>query len=224
MQVVEVRKAFWKIAWKYREEYPNALRMDNLPNHEKRITAKFCDLIRGRFPLIFIDYTTTDRNNLACHARRGYEGGFETFDPRNQSIQLNGRVSDHELELIKYLNNLTLHQRVADMIAEGRKDPDYRSDEHADFQRFNYMFAHVILHELAHMFITYIGKGDVETPEAMTANVSGDSKYARSEAGHSLEVFLYGGAMTFWRPENNKSEEVCSELSLGPMSAVLHVS
>ena len=71
-----------------------------------------------------------------------------------------------------------------------------------DCRNYLFMFANILLHELAHVFITYLGKGVVNTPKLIgvlvypgdtTSRVAIDGK----EAGRCLEHLTFGGRMEF---------------------------
>ncbi len=81
------------------------------------------------------------------------------------------------------------------------------------FRVFLFMTAHVLLHELGHVLITYLTKGDEEmtppTIHALSDNVPG----SHGEAGRALECLIYGGTVHYFHePESGTPD---GEVRLG---------
>ncbi|CAF9939239.1 hypothetical protein IMSHALPRED_001266 [Imshaugia aleurites] len=93
------------------------------------------------------------------------------FQPYNQSINLNG-------------------SRVRDMVA---------ADGQKCFRTFLFIFANTFLHEIAHIFVTYLDKGRSNTPPRIRAEVGGYSREDMGEAGRHLETTLFGGTLEYYR-------------------------
>lgn len=53
----------------------------------------FIEKILKRFPLVFVDDSRTNPNQIASHHRRAWADDHNGFDTRNQAIKLNGPVS-----------------------------------------------------------------------------------------------------------------------------------
>ena len=66
------------------------------------------------------------------------------------------------------------------------------------FRTFVFMFAHVILHELGHMLVTFLTRGEAVTPPRIKAEVTGYSNKYRGEAGRNLELILFGGNLEYY--------------------------
>ena len=66
------------------------------------------------------------------------------------------------------------------------------------FRTFVFMFAHVFLHELGHMLVTFLTKGEAATPPRIRAQVSGYSDEYKGEAGRNLELILFGGNLEYY--------------------------
>ena len=66
------------------------------------------------------------------------------------------------------------------------------------FQTFVFMFAHVFLHELGHMLVTFLTRGEAVTPPRIRAQVSGYSDKYKGEAGRNLELILFGGSLEYY--------------------------
>ena len=86
-------------------------------------------------------------------------------------------------------------------------------DEH-QFRIFLFMIAHVVLHEITHLFITYVTQGREPTPPRVNAQAVlgyGDVLQDEGEAGLALEVELFGGTINYFRdPVRGSSEgQVC---------------
>ena len=75
-------------------------------------------------------------------------------------------------------------------------DPLDTNKQH--FQAFVFMFAHVLLHELGHMLVTFLTRGEAVTPPRIRAQVSGYSGKYKGEAGRNLELILFGGNLEYY--------------------------
>ncbi len=100
------------------------------------------------------------------------------------------------------LRKLTLSQIVQRMCiagieAEASEDPD--SESHKRFRAFLYLIMRVCIHELGHIFITFLTSGLSNTPPEMFPRVKGQSKPKDGkpgEAGSYLEVLIFDGDLT----------------------------
>ena len=75
-------------------------------------------------------------------------------------------------------------------------DPLDINNQH--FRTFVFMFAHVFLHELGHMLVTFLTRGEAATPSRIRAQVSGYSDKYKGEAGRNLELILFGGNLEYY--------------------------
>ena len=88
----KVLVAFDKIADRY--FYQNGERRWFGGPHGKttdKITYTFVSKIIQAFPLVFVDYTLNNPDSKGFHTRRPFGGDFE---PRHQSISINGKVDE----------------------------------------------------------------------------------------------------------------------------------
>ena len=67
------------------------------------------------------------------------------------------------------------------------------------FRTFLFIFANRFLHEIAHIFVTYLDKGRSNTPPRIRAEVGGYSREDMGEAGRYLETTLFGGTLEYYR-------------------------
>ncbi len=92
------------------------------------------------------------------------------------------------------------------------KHPDHADTR--DFHRFIFMFTNVILHEISHVFITFLSKGapDTDTPIHMNAPVHGQVVEPVGEAGRWLEKNLFQGTIHYFCDPKNRTlaHQVCS--------------
>ena len=117
-------------------------------------------------------------------------------------------------------------QRIRDMVAaliraEQTNDPnDY---EHRRFRIFNFIFANTFLHEIAHVFVTFLTKGRTGTPRRLRAEVTGYSGEDRGEAGRHLETIIFGGTLEYYRDHADDDSQVQSYYRslLNPTAAFL---
>ena len=217
----EVAVAFAKIATEYSKAHPNSWYMeDSKPGvqHMVRITRDFIESIIDKFPNVFVDYSMKTPNFLGCHCRREWVD----WNPRNQSIQINGMVRGQVTRSCKRLRELTKFKRTRHMVEaqarranKGPNDPDTR-----DFWHFVFMFTNTILHEISHVYITFLSKGarDADTPIHMNAPVLAQAEESVGEAGRWLERKLFQGTIHYYRdPDPGKetlAHQVCSKWSL----------
>lgn len=68
------------------------------------------------------------------------------------------------------------------------------------------------MHEIGHMFVTFLGRGKTLTPPRMYAPVAGSSQGTRGEAGQFLEYLIFGGHVTVLRNPAEGKGQVCSYL------------
>ena len=80
--------------------------------------------------------------------------------------------------------------------AEQTNDP--RDINNQRFRSFVFMIAHVFLHELSHMLVTFLTRGEAGTPPRIRAQLSGYSDKDRGEAGRNLELILFGGNQEYY--------------------------
>ena len=78
------------------------------------------------------------------------------------------------------------------------------------FRSFVFMFAHVILHELGHMLVTFLSRGEAVTPPRIKAEVSGYSNRYRGEAGRNLELILFGGNLEYYFGDADDASQASS--------------
>lgn len=88
----KVLDAFDLIAFRY--SYQNVgIPCNEGPNRKKldKVTSTFMSCIIRTFPLVFVDYTLNNPDSKGFHIRRPWDGDFE---PRHQSISINGKVDE----------------------------------------------------------------------------------------------------------------------------------
>lgn len=70
------------------------------------------------------------------------------------------------------------------------------------YREFLFMTAHTLLHELAHVFITYLNKGREATPPNINA-LSESVLEREGEAGRFLENQIFGGTLHYFHDPIN---------------------
>ena len=69
-----------------------------------------------------------------------------------------------------------------------------------DYKGFQFLFAISILHELAHVFITYLTEGKKHTPRKQKVyDKTADGPNTQGESGCMLEQLVFGGLITNFR-------------------------
>ena len=103
--------------------------------------------------------------------------------------------------------------------AKQAKEDFEREHHETDFERehhetFLFKHARVLLHELGHMFITYLSRGRERdsTPPTMNAPTHFEPSMERGEAGRKLEGLVFGGTLDFFTYAVGETREdaVCS--------------
>lgn len=82
------------------------------------------------------------------------------------------------------------------------------------FQAHLFMIINTLVHEIGHVFITYLTEGREETTppniNALAQDVPGDN----GEAGLALECLIFGGTINYFRDPigGNSDDQVCSQV------------
>lgn len=95
---------------------------------------------------------------------------------------------------------------IAGKRAEGFEDPN--SDEAKQFRVFLFALAKTFVHELAHVFVTFLGRGKTDTPPDVHILLDATT----GEAGWYLEKLIFGGVISVYRNDAEYKEQVCSNL------------
>ena len=69
------------------------------------------------------------------------------------------------------------------------------------FRAFLFLTANLLLHEIGHVFVTYLTKGQELTPpriNALTRDVTGSN----GEAGRALEYLIFDGTINYFKEPN----------------------
>ena len=119
------------------------------------------------------------------------------------------RLVGHELPK---LSKLTIIQRVRHMCVAGTRaesSNDRDSHEQKRYRSFLFQFATLFMHELGHMFVTFLGLGEKGTPPPMKGDLRGTGK----EAGAHLETIIFGGVLfPMYNPDEGEDQhhQACS--------------
>lgn len=83
-----------------------------------------------------------------------------------------------------------------------------------DYRNFLFTFASSILHEIGHVFFTYLLKGVGDTPSKIRAHLIGKEHDTEGECGRSLEQLVFGGVVSYWRDPitGNSRGDVCPDI------------
>ena len=87
-------------------------------------------------------------------------------------------------------------------MAAASTGPD--SAESQRYRRFVFFTATVLVHEVGHIFVTYLNQGKFATPPKVSGNM-----YESSEAGGHLECILFGGRVVGLRNRGEDGQQVC---------------
>lgn len=94
--------------------------------------------------------------------------------------------------------------------------PAERKKHHENYQAFLFLYANSLLHEIGHLFITYLSRGQqsCHTPTNMKVPTIFDKHPEIGEAGRKLEALVFGGTMEYMvDPDKNFDwYDVCSHI------------
>ena len=82
------------------------------------------------------------------------------------------------------------------------------SDENRQqlFRNLLFMTTHTLFHEICHVFVTYLTKGEGETPPQIndpTVRVDGNG----GEAGRNIEYLVFGGTMNWFHEPDSEARD-----------------
>ncbi|KAJ6443841.1 hypothetical protein O9K51_02228 [Purpureocillium lavendulum] len=164
----------------------------------------FLSAVRARCPALVVGSSKlVSPDQLAATDRMPWwTGSFAAFNPKAAGV-------------------ITFNEsRVDDMVAVFKAYADAPARSSAAKQLgqrwrgFLFVFACATLHELAHLFLGYLSKGErPDTPDDITHLTYGDGRDARGnripggESGRWVENNLYGGAVEFYADEKQGSSQ-----------------
>ncbi len=94
LKMPAVKDAFEQFAKVYLQQIKSKLKEGSLEeNFNEEIAEEFLDAVSERFPLVFVDHSLENPDDMGYHARRRMDPNQEEFDTHNQAIVLNGVVS-----------------------------------------------------------------------------------------------------------------------------------
>ena len=101
----------------------------------------------------------------------------------------------------------------AGVAAESSAEKD--STEQLRFRRFLFIYTTVIMHELTHLFVTFLCWGQVNTPPHLRSEVGTGSSDKKGESGHAFAELLFNGEITVTREETEDENQVSIWLPIG---------
>ena len=107
--------------------------------------------------------------------------------------------------------------------AEASEDPQSR--EHQIYRKYMFHASITILHELAHVFVSWYHNGEVDTPPDIYGYLEPKDK-SMGESGHFLETEVFGGEMMIYRDPDEGDIQVNSYSLNFPkvlMSNLIHI-
>ena len=90
--------------------------------------------------------------------------------------------------------------------AESSKDPN--SKEHKEFQVYLFSINKSCMHELAYIFVIFLGQGNSNTPPDLIAYHLNEPKRSSGEAGRFLEKEIFGGLIIILRNHAEGEDQV----------------
>lgn len=92
--------------------------------------------------------------------------------------------------------------------AASRAKTEKTANNILQYHRFVFLYSNTILHELAHVFITYLGRGRSHTPDEINeGKTKGYLHGAKEEAGGRLEKLVFGGLVSPYRKAIVETED-----------------
>lgn len=158
------------------------------PKSMEEVAKKFVERVLVKWPPMVVDDTFTSPDHLASTWKTKWDKDFET---REHAITING-------------------SRFSDLCAAGREAKrfsDRNSEMHQRYRRFLVIHACTMVHELGHIYVTFLSMGETNTPDGIGGYTS------KGEAGSHLEILIFGGVVVALRnPAEN--DEQSGELHL----------
>ncbi|KAH8676525.1 hypothetical protein BGZ60DRAFT_259380 [Tricladium varicosporioides] len=156
------------------------VRYRNDRNNARAHVNFFLTRMRSHFPLVVVNDTMTNLGMYGYHSRGSWTGPLDSFNPRQQSINLSG-------------------PKVRNMIQCARQPQRFR--------QFQFMMALTLVHEGgAHLLVTAMTNGDdLGTPPHVSGVGFGSEE--SGEAGRALETILFGGCVEFYRNPNEDDQQ-----------------
>ena len=104
------------------------------------------------------------------------------------------------------------------------RDSQGRFSAHArDHQNLCLLFANTLVHEIAHVFITYLSKGQDAMPPGLIHRLPGIVPLCGGQSDRSLEDVAFGGNSTVWRHPINRDGEVRVSVVTASLVRVQHL-
>lgn len=98
------------------------------------------------------------------------------------------------------------------------------SDDRSDLTLYLFFFATTVLHEIGHLFVTYLSQGKEDTPiNVGPRDAFPEGEEERGEAGYNLEHRLFGGKLIWARHpdrEDNDSQVCLCMVALGQNQSI----
>ena len=94
-------------------------------------------------------------------------------------------------------------------VTRAGQTPENLHYDNTQFRTFVFIFANMFLHEMGHLLITFLTKGQTATPLHMGAQTGGYALRAgNGEAGRNLETIIFGGTIEYYRDHTHGAEQV----------------
>lgn len=176
-----------------------------------------------RFPVVVVNESLADGGALGYHERLGPDN---SFDLRDHSIHVNAAVRAFKVDVEPLLSLLLLAnqatgseaQRSRYTASNGSADnvqklakmvTAYTHHHSTDFRTWQFIFAHIILHELTHLFVTFLGRTNpgTMTPPHIGCGIPGtySDQSVKGESGRWLEFVLFGGTFEIFKDPDRRN-------------------
>ena len=81
--------------------------------------------------------------------------------------------------------------------------------ENKQYRTFIFNFAHMFLHEMGHLFVTFLTRGQKHIPDPTRALLGGYIRIPNlDDAGRDLEKIIFGGTVEYYRDSTHGEEQV----------------
>ena len=102
-----------------------------------------------------------------------------------------------------------MFKNMCKALANSRKSQGRFSADARDHQNLCFLFANTLVHEIAHVFITYLSKGQDAMPPGLMPRLPGIVPLCGGISGKFQEEVVFGGISSFWRNRIIKDSERC---------------
>ena len=177
------------------------------PKTTAEVVDSFIDMILTEPPTEFMIYALQKPDDKGFHSRRRWD---KVFKPALQPISLNAKV--RKTNRVNHDKSCSCKLTVRYMVDQMSKAYENISadltDENCQQLSRNLLFmtTHTLFHEICHVFVSYLTKGQESTPPKIngpTVRFDGNE----GEAGRNIEYLVFGGTINWFHGPTSEARD-----------------